>query len=129
MVATTTLHQPAVYFTKLSPTEALLKSVRSHLAEQHFWAHPPPYVDEDSRPPLADRPVERLDEAFYVWVLRSGDRAGLDAGLELYRRYKYGPMERKYFRNRSRRLAAKAMVALWLRVRADAGSGASSEVA
>lgn len=45
-----------------------------------------------------------------------------NASLELYRRYKYAPMERKWFRDRARRMAARAMVALWLRVRAGAGS-------
>lgn len=97
----------------------LADQARGHLDEQHFWAHPPPYVDEDSR---SERDVGKLHSGARVIMdivmLRLADKhrvAGeVNASLELYKRYKYGHEERKYFRNVARRMAAKCMVKWWL---------------
>jgi hypothetical protein len=48
---------------------------------------------------------------------------GVHAAFELYRRYKYGPEERKYFRDRARRLAAREMVAVFWLLRGRARGG------
>lgn len=97
-----------------------ITAVRGNLEEQCFWAYPPPYVAMDARPK-----DERAGEAFWsadgfdvLRTIREGKvtcRTQFpNASLELYRRYKYGPEERKYFRNCARRAAAQHMVKWYL---------------
>jgi hypothetical protein len=84
--------------------------VRRHLEEQCFWAYPPPLVAVDMQP------KEQSDADWLTGAdtLKQGFDSGFNASLELYRRYKYGPMERKYFRDRARRMAACCMVRMHL---------------
>lgn len=92
---------------------ALMLEVRGHLAEQCFWAYPPPFVEEDSR----QRRVHAARsgaQAVYAVMNDYTDQVGFNASLELYIRYKYGRAERKYFRDHARRKAARCMVKLHL---------------
>lgn len=93
----------------------LILSVRASLQEQNFWAYPPPLVDEDSRVRRTDR-FEVQSGATVIWSVLQGYKTddGFNASLELYKRYKYGRAERKYFRDRARREAARYMVKLHL---------------
>lgn len=96
-------------------TYRFVKQAREELAEQLFWAYPPPYVQEDARP-AGERHLN-VPSYTALRMLREGRALPAqfpNASLELYRRYKYGPMERKYFRDVARRRAAYYMVQAYL---------------
>lgn len=87
--------------------------VQGALEEQNFWGYPPPLVDEDASRGTY-KPLWLTGEAVIAQLLHGGtDDRPFNASLELYRRYKYGAEERKYFRNYARRMAAKYMVEAW----------------
>jgi hypothetical protein len=94
---------------------AAKRRVRGALEDQCFWAYPPPLVDEDASRGTY-KPLRLTGEAVLRQCLDGtfGRDAPFNASLELYRRYKYGTEERKYFRNYARRMAAKYMVEAWM---------------
>lgn len=91
----------------------LILIVRGHLAEQCFWAYPPPLVEEDSRVRCV-RATKSGAQVIYDVMNDYVEADGFNASLELYKRYKYGRDERKWFRDRARREAARYMVKLHL---------------